>query len=155
MKLQPVGRIVANPDDLDLGPIEVPIIGYKKTSKGNVEVETVIKFKRKVPYGFFKDAVENNVDLSALTPTDQLQYLTISVEDEDKEKFMELIFGDELYVERATIREVFRVVDEARAARPTKQPSVSLPSTRGVKKTTGRAAPSKASSSKKSQPRKR
>jgi hypothetical protein len=156
MELAPVGKIVTDPNDLDLGPITVPIIGYKETSKGNVEVVTKIRFARKIPFGFFKDALEKGIDLNAMKPTEYLEYLTVSVLDEDKEKFMELIFGDELYVERATIREVFKVVDEARAGRPTKRPSDSLPSTPATKKTIGRAAPSKAvGASKKSQSRKR
>lgn len=150
MKLDPVGE-VENPQDLDLGPIEVPIVGYKPGPKGNVRVETIIRFKKKVPFKFFQEAIENGIDLAALKPNDQLQYLTVSVEEEDKAKFLELIFGDEVFVDRSTLREVFKKVDEARVSpRPTKQPSDSSTSIKPTKRTTGRAANSTDSRSKRS-----
>jgi hypothetical protein len=144
MELEPIGRVEA-PEELDLGPIIVPIIGYKKAAKGNVEVVTKIKFKRRMPFKFFKEAAEKGIDLAAMTPQDQLDYLTATVEDEDKEKFLELVFDEDVYIERATLREVFKRVDEARANRPTKPRDDSSPSTRPAKKTTKAASGSRAS----------
>jgi hypothetical protein len=149
MELEPIGR-VDNPDDIDLNSITVPIVGYKKGPKGNVEVITKIRFKRFIPYGFYKEIVERGGDLGALTGQEQLDYLLSTVEDDDKDKFTEIVFGNSLYIERSTVREVFKRVDEARAGRPTKPSTGSSPSGRPTKVTSKRVSKSTASPKKRS-----
>jgi hypothetical protein len=148
VELEPVGR-VEDPQALDLGPITVPIVGYKHTPKGNVEVITKVKFKRRPP---MKDVFERGESAKALTGSEQLAFLSSVLEDEaEAKKFIALIEDENIYVDWATIREVFIAVRDAwLGTRPTKQPSGSTPSSKPTKRTTGRAAPSKALASKKS-----
>lgn len=149
MELEPIGK-VDNPNDLDLGAITVPIVGYREGPKGNVEVITKIRFKRRVPFDYYKRILEDGGDLAALTGQEQLDYLTETVDDEDKEKLLELIFQSDLYVERSTIREVFKRVEETRAGRPTKPSPGSSPSGRPTKVTSKRVSKSTASPKKRS-----
>ena len=48
MELEPIGRF-ADPDELDVDPITVPIVGY--TVEGRKEIITRIKFVPAVPLG--------------------------------------------------------------------------------------------------------
>jgi hypothetical protein len=147
MELAPIGKI-EGAEDLDLGPIVVPIVGYRSTPKGNEEVVTKIKFKRRPPFKYIQDAIAKGLDTKKMLGEDQLDYLTVIVEDEDKEKFLELVFSEDIYVDFITIKEVFQQVIATYTQRPTKRLSGSSSGPTRTKRTTGHAASSQESTSK-------
>jgi hypothetical protein len=149
MELEPIGRL-EDVDELDLGPIVVPIVGYKNTTKGNVEVITKIRFKRRPPFKYLREKIAQGLDTTSMVGDDQVDFLTVIVDDEDKQKFLDLIFSEEIYVDYVTIRDVFKKVTETYAQRPTKQPSGSSNGPSPTKRTTGRAASLEASTTKRS-----
>jgi hypothetical protein len=116
MELEPIGRF-ADPDELDVDPITVPIVGY--TVEGRKEIITRIKFVPAVPLGaalaLNRAARSNgNVPHPAV-----IAWLDDCVLDSEREAWNELLHSSAILVETETLVAVYQQLAEVYAARPT------------------------------------
>lgn len=149
MELDPIGA-VDRPQDLDLDPVTIPIVGYKVHNGKNVPVTTKIRFKSRPPLGYIRRKLKEGADLSRMNGNAVVEYLEVVAIEEDKEKWSDLIFSDDIFLDHSTLRQVFEKLQEVYSGgRPTKPRSGSAKSVSPTRRTTGRGANSTASTTSK------
>jgi hypothetical protein len=116
MELSPIGQF-ADPAELDVEPIVIPIVGY--TVEGRKEVITRIRFVPAVPLGaalaLNRAARSNgNVPHPAV-----IAWLDDCVLDSEREAWNELLHSSAILVETETLVAVYQQLAEVYAARPT------------------------------------
>jgi hypothetical protein len=122
MELKPVGK-VANPAELDLAPVVVPIVGHN--AKGE-EVTTKIRFQRRIPAGVVLDMLEAGTDPDEVfaSGAEAVKFLNQAVFGDDEQKWHDLIHSKTVFIEYATIGELFKaLMEQVYTSRPTKRPS--------------------------------
>ena len=146
MELPAVGR-VENPDELDIEPIVIPIVGYTRNRK---EVVEKIRFRSHMPAGATFDVMRHMNADGGVQAREVLRYLDATVLEEDSEKLQEFIHRPDVEIRLRTMIEVHEALMEAYAARPTTQLPGSTGTGSSTKRTSRAASRAKASRSKQS-----
>lgn len=121
MELPVIGR-VENPDELDLDPIVVPIVGY--AMKDRKEVLTKIKFRPVLPLGSALDVIRQTQTNGNVPGPAIMEYLDSCITDEDTEKWRELLGRRDIAIQMSTLIDVYRQLTEFYSgARPTQASS--------------------------------
>jgi hypothetical protein len=141
VKLQPIGR-VENPDELDLDPIEVPIVAY---ANDRSEVITEIRFRAVQPMGASLDVLRETRGDGNVPLSEAIKFLDDCILLEDRKKWEALIHDPELTIEQTTYSVLYRELCSVYAARPTQRLSGSHSGQRKPKQTSRDAARKRAS----------
>jgi hypothetical protein len=142
--LSPIGR-VDNPEDLDLDPVVVPVVGYNADRE---EVIFEVIFRAMQPTGEAMDLLKvadaaGNVPIGIV-----FAYLDACVTEDNREAWQKFLHGPDLNIEQSTIIELYKTISSYYADRPTQQRSVSHNGRVTSGKTSRAAARSKGSTSK-------
>lgn len=120
-KLPAVGR-VDNIDDVDLDPIEVPVVGYTIEKE---EIEEVFRFRPVQPAGATLDILLY-VSVDGSTPVAKvMHFLEECVLAEDRERWRDFLNDPAIMIEQSVLAQLYRALMEVYAARPT-MPSSAL-----------------------------
>jgi hypothetical protein len=153
MELAAIGR-VANPDELDLSPIVVPVVGYTQDKK---EVVFKVQFRKEAIQGMtFDIAASATIDPETQKPTVPndlaLAFLQAHiVNDKEWQKFLR---RPDVYIHTDTIVALYETIMGEYAGHPTDKRSASHNGRTTPKATTRAAARSTASTSGRSRSRK-
>jgi hypothetical protein len=142
-RLEPIGR-VADPDDLDLEPVEIELIGYTSDKE---EVSYLCQFRPVQPTGAAVELMrqinpDGDVPVSVV-----LAYLDAAVLDGTQEEWSEFINRPDIFIEQTALLSLYETIIEFYAARPTRQRSGSHNGRVTTAKTSRAAARSKAPTS--------
>jgi 2-keto-3-deoxy-galactonokinase len=145
-RLDPIGK-VANPEDVDFGPIIVPIIGY--TLEG-VEVEKELRFRPQFSPADFLDMVRSADETGTIGQAAILDYLDSLLMPESKAEWEFILHDKDTNFSQTTIVELYQKIADHYAGGkfPTKQRSGSRSGSEPTKRTTRAAAPARGSSKK-------
>lgn len=148
-----VGR-VPNPENLNLEPILVEIVGYKHDQHTGVNEEVAATFPCKpiMPAGAVAAFVRNAGPNGELPFPTLLACLKRCLDPDAVDRFDEFIDSDEHSIEQQTLADVFNALVEHYTARPTTRPSTSSSGGPATKQMSRAAARSAASRSKTSRP---
>ena len=149
MRVAAVGR-VEHPEDIDLEPIEVPVIGY---TVDHEEVEEIFSFRGVQPTGASIEVLRNINDDGNVPVKLILDFVDACLLGSDQEKWKEFVNDPDVYIEQDTLIELYKTIMEVYAARPTMPPSDSRSGRGNSKQTSQAAARKKASTGKKSRSR--
>lgn len=142
--LEPVGR-VENPDELDLEPVRVPLVGYTLEGK---EVSETFQFRPQVATGASLDVIRQT-DAQGNTQLDAIfKYLDRSLlDDSERDAYNTFLNRDDVMIKAGALLDLYRALSSYYAARPTKLSSGSASTGSAAKRTSRAAARSRASTS--------
>ena len=146
MQLDPIGRL-ADPNEIDLEPITVPIIGYTLDRE---EVETLIDFVPSVPLSAALALNRQTRPNGNVLHPAIIEWLDACVSAESHDRWLEMLGSKDIMIETETLVEVYRQLAERYAARPTLRFSDSDGGPSSTNRTSQAAARSRASRSRKS-----
>ncbi len=140
MKLDPIGR-VEKPDEMDLDPIVIPVVGYTLDRE---EVVEEIRFRPMQPAGAAFDLLANanadgEVPIRAI-----MRFLEKCVMPDDAQKFRDHLDRDDLVFDHGVMMQIHVALNEVYAARPTTLRSASSGGGQPTKRTSRAAARSQA-----------
>lgn len=150
--LDPIGR-VEHPEELDLDPLVVPIVGYTRDKQ---EIVEEFRFRSVQPTGAALNILRQSrldADGDLVTPMPQLMaFLDSCVLPEDRETWQGWLdkTNNEIYVEQDTLMAVYRALSEFYSARPTMRRSSSDGGPSSISPTSMAASREKASTSRRS-----
>jgi hypothetical protein len=145
MKFDAIGR-VEKPEELDLEPVTIPIVGYKADVK-RTEVTTEIKFHPLAPLGVALAMLRSVDDKGNIATPAVLDYLDGCVLPESREAWERMLNAEDCYVTSETWSAVYSALGEHYANRPSLQrpgsrsgASKTRPTTRGAASSRGSGA---------------
>lgn len=145
MKLPAIGR-VENVDDLDLDPIEVPVIAYMLNKE---EVEQTFRFRPVQPAGAALDILKATGADGGVPVGVVMRFLDECVLAEDREAWELFLHRADLVIDQAILVRIYQAVSEVYSDRPTPRWSDSDGGGSASATTSLAAVPSAASASKK------
>lgn len=149
MQLQPVGR-VENPQELDLDPIVVPVVGYDQDHKEHVEE---FKFRPIQPTGASIEVLRQQDEQGNVPVKTVLLFLDKCLMPEEKERWDSFLDDPHVFVAQDTIVALYEVIMQVYSDRPTVRQSASPSGAANSRRTSGGAARGKASAGKRSRSR--
>ena len=146
MKLDPIGR-VENPQELDVEPITIPVVGY---TTGRKEVCEEFNFHPSLPWGNTFDMFEAE-NGSGPKPGGVIKWLyNCLLDDDERERFRAFCKREDVIIAQQTMEDIFQSLAETYAARPTLPRSASTGGGASTKRTSQAASRASASRSKNS-----
>lgn len=143
MKLPVFGR-VADPNALDLEPIEAPVVGYTLDKQ---EVLQVVRFRPMSPtWGALEMARHTDAEGNVPTAT-AIDFLESCVLAEDSDTWRTFLQRPDVFIEESTVLDLYRAVLEVYGNRPTQRSSDSASGASQPGATSTDAAPSLGSTS--------
>lgn len=143
-ELPAVGR-VENPDELDLDPIVVPVVGYTLDRQEVVEKFT---FRPTMPAGEWFDIVNDADNLGVITDHKLARYLLAAlVDDKERERWSTFLHRNDIIFPVSRLGDLYSTLTEYYAARPTMRPAASRGTRPTTRRTSGAARRSPASRS--------
>jgi len=139
-----VGR-VENPEQLDLQPLEIEVVGYTLERK---EVAETFRFRPVPPTGAALAIVRQTMPNGNVPLGPVLDYLDKCLLEEDQQRFQDYLNRDDVMIEQAAVIDLYTALTEFYTARPTRPPSDSASTGSSAKRTSRAAARSAASPSK-------
>ena len=140
---------VENPQDIDLEPIPIEVVGY--TREGHKRVGEVFNFRASLPFAntlALIDQVEQGTGRMAGNTIKWLKNCLVSAE--EGERFWAYLLRDDLEIAQQTLESTYEALAEVYAARPTLPSAVSSNGGRPTKQTSPAASRARASKSKRS-----
>jgi hypothetical protein len=135
---------VDNPDDLDLAPIVVKIVGY---TMGHEEVTETVRFRPMAPTWLSMDLARKHSATGQVNEADAGEFLDHCMLEEDRPKWVAFLSRDDLMIEMTTVLKVYNAISEVYVARPTTAPPVSSGGRAKTTRTSRAGARSRASTS--------
>jgi hypothetical protein len=135
---------VENPDDLNLDPIVVEVVGYTIDHKRESEV---FRFRPMAPTWLSMDLARKHSASGQVNEADAGDFLDHCMLEEDRPKWIAFLSRDDLMIEMTTILKVYNAISEVYVARPTTAPSASSGGRARTTRTSRAGARSKASTS--------
>lgn len=115
MKLPVIGR-VAVVEDLDLDPIEVPVVAYTIDRK---EVEETFRFRPMQPAGATLDILKATGPNGEAPTALVMQFLDECLLEEDRDSWELFLHRPDLMIEQSVLAQIYRGISEVYANRPT------------------------------------
>jgi hypothetical protein len=145
MKLDAIGR-VDKPEEIDVEPITIPVIGYTRAHK---EVCEEFNFRPTRPWGNLFAMFEADDERGFAGGTVRWLHNCL-LDDAERERWKTFLLRDDVEIEQATIEGVFSSLSETYSARPILPRSASTGGGAQTKRTSQAASRSRASASKNS-----
>lgn len=149
MELEPVGR-VENPQELDLDPIIVPIVGYTLQRE---EVIERFSFRPVIPWEQFLDLADAQMTGGGVQAGVLRRFLQDCLLAEDRDRWHEFTRRDDVIVDPSTWAAAYQALMEVYEARPTMPRSASTGGGGKTKRTSRAASQGRARASRASLPR--
>lgn len=142
-KLPAVGR-VEDPQELDLDPIEIPVVGYTLRRE---EAEETFSFRPVQPAGATIDILLSLTESGSVPVPKIMGFLQECLVTSDRDRWNDFLNDPDIMVEQSTLAQLYQALMEVYANRPTLRSSASGGGGRPVKRTSTAARAARASAS--------
>ena len=115
MRLDPIG-VVEHPEQIDLEPITIPVVGYRIKDRKPVEEE--FNFHASRPWGVVLALFESETEKEFAERTiGWLSYCMLSYE--ERVRWKAFLLREDIAIAQSTVEEVYKALAETYAGRPT------------------------------------